>query len=162
MAAGSTYTPIATTTVSGTPSSVTLSSIPSSYTDLVLIIAGASSTGTSYKLQFNGDTGTNYSSTYLYGDGSAAASGRVSNNATMNGFGRTDGSGGNGIINIQNYANTSIYKTAIGRGSAAGNLVIASVGLWRSTAAINSITIQTEAGTFSTGETLTLYGIAAA
>ena len=66
MAAGSTYTPIATTTLSSAQSSVTFSSL-GSYTDIILVYAG---TGTStdtqgIRFQVNGDTGTNYSNTTL-------------------------------------------------------------------------------------------------
>ena len=79
MAAGSTYTPIATTTASGSASSVTFSSIPSTYTDLVIVadILGAASTADAV-LRFNSDTTSNYSETVIRGDGSSAASARYS------------------------------------------------------------------------------------
>ena len=62
-----TYTPIATTTLGSGQTSVTFSSISGTYTDLILI-ASASNTGgaTNIRLQFNGDTATNYSSTRIY------------------------------------------------------------------------------------------------
>jgi hypothetical protein len=163
MTAGSTYTPIATTTLGSAVSSYTFSSISSSYTDLILITAGTSSADGSYKLQFNGDTTSNYSNTFMYGDGSSAVSGRSSSQTSIGGLGRAGTSQGNGIIQIMNYANTTTFKTVIGRGSLASQLVIATVGLWRKTPeAINSITILPESGTMSTGTTFTLYGIAAA
>jgi hypothetical protein len=162
MAAGATYTPIATTTLGSAVSSYTFSSIPSTYTDLIVIFAGtiASSEG-AYTLQFNSDTGSNYSTTFLYGDGSAASSGRVSNQTTIY-AGRATTTQGNGIAHIQNYSNATTYKTVISRGNNS-SLTIAYVGLWRSTAAINSIKIANETGSnLSSGSTFTLYGIAAA
>jgi len=68
MAAGATYEPIATTTVSGSSTStVTFSSISGTYTDLVIIgNLGSQTTNAFPYLQFNGDTGSNYSaSMYL-------------------------------------------------------------------------------------------------
>ena len=163
MAAGSTYTPIATTTLGSSQSSYTFSSIPSTYTDLIIVLAGTSSNNISYKLEFNGDTASNYSNTYMYGDGSSATSGRSSNQTSIGGMGRTGTSQGNGIIHIMNYANTTTYKTVIGRGSLASQLVIAAVGLWRKTPeAINSIKLIPESGTIDTNSTFTLYGIQAA
>ena len=65
-------------------------------------------------------------------------------------------------MSIQNYANTTTYKTMISRASDATQNAIAYVGLWRSTSAINSITLSVSAGTFAIGSTFTLYGIKAA
>jgi hypothetical protein len=158
----STYTPIATQTLASTASSVTLSSIPQGYTDLVLVVAGNNSSSTySPYIQFNGDTSTNYSITSLYGDGSNAASARASNTATAY-FGSLSATQGNAIVQIQNYSNTTTYKTALIRINAAVFRVYASVMLWRSTAAITSLTVFNESpGTFASGTTFSLYGIAA-
>lgn len=157
-----TYEPIAKYTVSSSQSSYTFSSIPSTYTDLIIIVSGTSSSDISYRLQFNSDTGSNYSFTYLYGDGSSATSGRQTNQAFIGGMARTGTTQGNGIIHIMNYSNTTTYKTAIGTGGTAAVLIIENVGTWRSTSAINSMTLITESGTVSTGSTFTLYGIKAA
>ena len=83
MAAGSTYTPIATQTLSSGQSSITFSSISSAYTDLVLI-AAIKGTSTIYRqLTVNGDNGSNYSMTDLFGDGSSAGSGRQTSTIAM-------------------------------------------------------------------------------
>jgi hypothetical protein len=158
----STYDKIEAYTASGTPSSYTFSSIPSTYTDLVLIVVAANPTNDSGLLiRFNGDTASNYSDTSLYGNGSSAVSFRTTNSTGMN-AGRTDTGISPNIINVQNYANTTTYKTAISRGND-GALVITTVGLWRSTAAINSITVYDQNGrNFNNGSTFTLYGIKAA
>lgn len=162
MAAGATYEAIATTTLGSAQTSITFSSIPATYTDLVLVVGGAINSGYGLNLQYNSDTGANYSNTYFYGDGSSALSGRgTSENVGYVGYLSTGQ--GNTIAHIMNYANTTTYKTALGRGNQAGVLTVARVMLWRSTAAINSIKLSFDGiVTFNSGTTATLYGIAAA
>jgi len=154
-----TYEPIATTTLSTTSTSVSFTSISGSFTDLVLIIDGSFSAAGGIDTQFNGDTGSNYSRTRIYGTGTSAVSNRSTNAGAIS-HGYISTSRSNTIINIFNYANTTTYKTSIGRGNAADARVQADVGLWRSTAAITSITLF--GGTFQSGTTFTLYGIASA
>lgn len=157
-----TYEPIATTTLGSAQSSVTFSSISGSYTDLVLVFAGQTNTACDLRWQANSDTGTNYSATRLDGDGGTASSYRWSNTAGAP-FGWSSSSQNVSILQIQNYSNTTTYKTSLGRGGTAGNLVVAVVGLWRSTSAITSVTIMNaEGATLSSGAVLTLYGIKAA
>ncbi len=160
MAAGNTYEAIATQTLGSAAASVTFSSIPGTYTDLVLIFNGTGSTGGNVTFQFNGDTSTNYSATILYGDGSSAGSVRVSNQSSMN-----IGSVGTGfttdILNVMNYSNATTYKTAVGRFSRPDE-VGSKVGLWRSTSAITSIVVGKSSGTYDTGSSFSLYGITAA
>lgn len=167
MTAGSTYTPLATTTLGSSASSYTFSSIPSTYTDLVLILNTAQTGGGDPVIQFNSDSSTNYSNTYLYGTGTAAGSARVSS-ATYARVGYYGGGSGtvgnsNAIVNIQNYSNSTTYKTFLSRANTAASGTDAIVGLWRSTAAITSITFSyTSSSNIATGSVLTLYGIAAA
>lgn len=156
----STYTPIATAT-SGS-STYTFSSIPSTYTDLILVVGGtATGTNINYGIRFNGDSGSNYSVTRLYGSGSSASSDRLSNFTNTLSSNMTDGS--NTVIHhIQNYSNTTTYKTLLVRSNTGANIVWANVATWRSTAAISSLEYFTTAsGSMSSG-TLTLYGIKAA
>jgi len=159
-----TYEPIATTTLGSAQLTVTFSNIPGTYTDLVLVYSGASaSAGQSLDVRLNSDTGTNYSFTGLYGDGSSATSFRVSNSA----YGRIANFGtgiGNAIAQFQNYSNTTTYKTWLSRSNDAGVDVIAFVNLWRSTAAITSIALQNYGNSLNiaSGSTFTLYGIASA
>ena len=163
MAAGSTYTPIATYTTSGTSSSYTFSSIPSTYTDLILVVNGSGSTAMDSYIQVNGDTGANYSFTRLYGTGSAAGSDRGSSQTSMK-AGNFSTSPNANLIHFMNYSNSTTYKTVLPRSGDAGSgsAVIGAVGLWRSTAAISSITLFVSAGTISSGAIFTLYGIASA
>ena len=79
MPAGATYEPIATASGNGTTATVTFSSISGSYTDLVIVANVLSTTSQYLRLRFNGDTGSNYSWTYLGGVGTVADTGRSSN-----------------------------------------------------------------------------------
>lgn len=163
MAAGSTYTPIATTTLGSAVNSYTFTSIPSTYTDLVMVWNGATATSNNVSLQFNSDTASNYSVTRVRGTGSAAESSRWSSITLM--FGPNPDSTGNSTViwNVQNYSNTTTYKTAIAKGGGAGGEAGAYVGLWRNTAAITSMTVLIGGSVnMNVGTTLTLYGIAAA
>ena len=72
----STMTPIATNTLVSATNSITFSSIPQGYTDLILIHSNISGTTQQLRLTFNGDSGSNYSTTELYGTGSAVSHAR--------------------------------------------------------------------------------------
>ncbi len=168
----STYTPIATTTLGSNQSSVTFSSISGAYTDLILIVVSkdGSSTGQDISIQFNSDTGSNYSFTYLYGNGTSAASGRASNNtAARLGYFTTRGTtdGYNAIAQIMNYSNTTTNKTMITRSNSLSSNTSypgaeTIVNLWRNTAAITSVVLSSGTSSFATGSTFTLYGVKSA
>jgi hypothetical protein len=169
MAAGNTYTQIASTTLGSSAASVTFSSIPSTYTDLVIVSFAANTAvnANGMGIRFNSDTATNYSKTYLYGDGTSAVTGRGTNQTNISISNLPISSTGvfaTTITNIQNYSNTTTYKTVLSRGGGAntGNLAIVYIGLWRSTSAISTIDLINDSGNFITGSTFNLYGIAAA
>jgi hypothetical protein len=162
MAAGATYTTLATTTLSSAQSSVTFSSISGTYTDLVLVVSTISVNGTAY-MTVNSDTGTNYSRTFMYGTGSSVASARTTNFASYPfTVGSVSGTFSASIVHLMNYSNSTTYKTFLTRGNDAADATVALVGLWRNTNAITSINLATASGNFNTGSTFTLYGIAAA
>lgn len=160
-----TYTPIATYTTPSAAANYTFTSIPTTYTDLVCIISGQNSTSDQGIVAQVGngsvDTGSNYSTTYILGSGtSTGISGRESSATSMI-VGRMANSASNSIIHFMNYSNTTTNKTVLGRGND-GAYVIQHVGLWRSTAAINTIKLfNLSSVTFAAGVTLTLYGIKA-
>ena len=160
----STYTPIATQTLGSAAASVTFSSISGTYTDLILVVAGqATGAQRNLLLQFNGDTASNYSATILYGDGSSAGSVRVTSQTSANVGGIDSTSQSNTIAHIMNYSNSTTYKTILGHGNSASNIVAAKVALWRSTSAITSIVAFLAASdTFTAGSTFTLYGVKSA
>ena len=159
-----TYEPIATSTLGSPSSSVTFSSIPQTYTDLVLIYTGVvDSTSQYFQVQLNGDTTTNYSYTVISYDGSAVTSFRQSSDGLL--FGTTTSATlqQGEIMHFMNYSNTSTYKTTLSRFSSTLYQVWTHVGMWRKTEAITSIKLYTTAGAnFKADATFTLYGIKAA
>jgi hypothetical protein len=160
MPAGTTYNCIATTTSTGSANNVTFSSISASYTDLIVVISGGY-TSSYFDMTFNGDTGSNYSFTRMIGFGSTVYTDKYSNFAKMQPSLST--TQGTCLINIGNYANTTTNKTVIWHLGNSNSGVELSVGLWRNTAAINSIALTTPtAATMPAGLIFSLYGIAAA
>jgi hypothetical protein len=151
-----------TYTADGTSNSVTLSNIPSNYTDLRLICAGFFVVGyQSTFFRLNGDSSSNYSWNYMHGNGTSATSGKAANQSS--GFLQMSGSQSNAVVDFYSYSNTSVYKTYVVRQNGASDLTLAAVNLWRSTAAINSIYIQNDySGNIGSGTTFSLYGIVAA
>lgn len=165
----STYEPIATTTLGSTTTTVTFDSISGIYTDLILqgIFARVTTGGQGCGVRFNGDSGTNYSFTALWGSGTAAGSNRGSNNSNMALMSYDLSSSTTDLIpvniHILNYSNTTTYKTALCRYGQSGAFAASNVGLWRSTSAVTKIEISSfAAGQFGSGSTFTLYGIKAA
>ena len=162
-----TYEPISSQTVGTAVATITFSSIPQTYTDLVLVMTGTtSSTGASLRLQFNSDTTSLYSDTYLVGNGTSASSGRDSAQTSI----RVSQNATGGTLNVQrvnilqifNYSNTSVFKTVLARGNADLEVGL-NAGLYRSTSAITALNLFNGASaTFGVGTTFTLYGIKAA
>jgi 3-deoxy-D-arabino-heptulosonate 7-phosphate (DAHP) synthase len=156
-----TYDKIASQTLGTAQSSYTFTSIPSTYTDLIMVMTTTSANDQTQVI-FNGDTATNYSNTRLDGNGSSATSGRNSSQSFVDIGYNNPGGQHQIIVQIMNYANTNTFKTFISRNSNAANLVQAIVGLYRSTSAITSMTITAQTPNFAIGSTFTLYGIKAA
>ncbi len=161
----STYSQISTTTLGSSATSITLSSIPQTYTNLVVIanlqLVSGSGAGT---LEFNNDTTAKYSVTSILGDGSVSA--YRNSNVNVIYFSLSSIPTGTfelATINISQYANTSTFKNSLTRTTnrrTSGGATEASIGLYRSTAAITSIKIANDGGAnFATGSSLTLYGI---
>jgi hypothetical protein len=158
----STYTPLATTTLGSNTAQVTFSSISASYTDLILVINGGVTTQGPINVQLNADTGNNYSVTRLYGNGSTASSDRFSSQPNLDLAFFPNTLDNNSIIHFMNYSNTTTNKTVLTRWNSTG-FATAVVGLWRNTAAINSIKLfNASPFDLKQGSTFTLYGIAAA
>lgn len=167
-----TYEPISTQTLGSDSASVTFSSIPSTYTDLILVGSyGGTNTSSVMGFRCNSDSGTNYSGTNLDGTGSTAQSHRSSN--TTYGFVTFDigvsSTVGNciSVTHFMNYSNTTTYKTVLSRSSEADASTYpgaeASVSLWRNTSAISTITIALQSsGNIKTGSSFTLYGVKSA
>ena len=146
------------------------------FRSLILISNWASANSTAFlNIQFNGDTGNNYSETEIRGAGvgnPSAESYRTSNHdrlwITLDTGSDTTLGKTMSICNIMNYANTTTYKNIISRAGAFGTNYYGTsldVGLWRSTSAITSFTLYNRASgvnyNFVSGSTFTLYGILA-
>jgi len=159
-----TYEPIATTTLGSAASSITFSSITSAYTDLRIIMNVAGGGSSNFvQIRFNSDATSNYSRTSLIADGSTVTSTRAS---ATNGLLNVAASGSVQpeliLADIFSYSNTSVYKTWLSSDNSDANgsgNVGRIVGLWRSTAAIDTILLQGNTGNFAAGTTATLYGI---
>ena len=167
----STYTLISSNVLASSAASVTFSAIPSTYTDLVLRgstrddIAGVNGI---FKVQFNGDSGTNYSSTQLRGSGSAADTTQSSNytfiyGALLNGNTTTSSTFSPFEFYIPSYTSSN-YKSSSVNAAQENNTTspvyrTASANLWRSTSAITSITFLPNGSNFLTGSSFYLYGI---
>ncbi len=165
-----TYEPIASQTLSSSASTVTISSIPGTYTDLVLVLRlfPVNTNVVSVAFRINSDTGSNYSETNIYGTGSAVGSERFSS-GTSGRFGRAidfRGTAYTAVTHFMSYANTNVYKTILTASANADSPsapgVERSVDLWRSTAAITSIDLLAGSNSFASGSTISLYGIKAA
>ena len=172
MAAGSTYTPIATTTISGSSTATyTFSSIPSSYTDLELVINATSVGAADYaaRISFNGDTTSGLYS-WCMGRGMGSSSYSGANYTNQNDIVATTNysimqTPSTIKVHLQNYSSSSIYKTVLGRFSqqnSTGGTASWFAGAWRNANAISSITVTIGGDYFGAGSMLTLYGIAAA
>ena len=172
MAAGSTYEPIATATVSGgSTSEIQFSSIPGTYTDIIIIGNLGAATNSYPAARFNSDTGSNYSVTNLSGDGSAAISDRASSRSVADISYEVIGGSAinvNFISQIMDYSNSTTYKTMLSRTNNSATGTSATVVLWRSTSAITNIKLYSATSNganlynFTSGSTFTLYGIKAA
>jgi hypothetical protein len=163
-----TYEPITTQTLGSNQTTINFTSIPTTYTDLVLVSNWLENSTESLAIRVgNGSVATTsiYSVTYMLGNGSTAASGRYGSSFwEFSQMQATTAETNANIIHFLNYSNTTTFKTAIGRSSTASQGAAAIVGLWRSTDAINTIQLRCGFGvnTFNTGSTFTLYGIKAA
>ena len=145
-------------------SSVTFSSIPSTYKHLQIRWMAYSGVGVNISLQFNGDTGNNYADHWISGDGSSAsATAETSQNRMVLGTeGYSTQYRGVGIIDIIDYASTSKNKTCRSIGGLDNNgsgLMRLFSGLWMSTAAVTSITVQLAGSSFNGTNSIALYGI---
>jgi len=165
-----TYTLIASVTVgAGTAASIDFTSIPSTYTDLVILLSGRSGRSDSAQevvsIGINGSY-TNMSGTRVVTNGSAVFSGTgaidyfsvsATNAATSNTF-------GNSSIYFPNYANTSYYKSisadGVNENNATENTLQIAAGLWSSNTAISQINLKPQGGSnWQQYSTAYLYGI---
>jgi hypothetical protein len=165
-----TYTKIASVTLgSGGAASIDFTSIPSTYTDLVVKYSARHSIGTVLLyMRINGDTGSNYSSNQIYSDATTTVAtagtttyfyyygGTVASNFTASTFSNSE-------IYIPNYANTSYTKSisvdTVTENNATEAWSALFGGKWNSTAAITSLSLFYTSFNQAQYSTATLYGI---
>ena len=166
----SSYESIASVTAAGGETSLTFSSIPSTYKHLqvrwVNQLSAAGSTGIWFRP--NNDSGANYAYHQLTGNGTAAsAQGNTSSSIGMiaASFGYNANYKNVGVFDLIDYASTTKYKT--GRafsgfednsGTATSTLRLTS-SLWMSTTAVSSLVVYMNTDAFMAGSTFALYGI---
>lgn len=166
-----TYTPINSLPLESSQATVTFSNIPQTYTDLVLVVSGFTThtdDGARGYMQFNGDTGSNYSGVYL---GVMSTPARQTNKDTNQSsipygvLGNRSDYPATIEVNIHNYRNTSSWGLVLSKtGKYATNANYGnrlSSGSWRNTSPITSITLTCD-GSYAAGTVFSLYGIASA
>jgi hypothetical protein len=157
-----TYTPLATVTLGASASSVTFSSIPATYRDLIVVLNGGVSAANSdlVRIRLNGDSGSNYSDVYMSGSSGGA------NSSTGSGTSHITGrifTGSNlGIFQVMDYSATDKHKTGLTRcDSLSNDSTQTNAFRYASTSAITSFQVFFATYLFATGTTVSLYGIAA-
>jgi len=158
------FSSIATVTVgSGGASSITFSSIPSTYTHLQVRSLSLNSSTSNIWMRANSDTGANYASHFLQGDGSGAYSGSYVSQSDGIFYGyNTTAQPMASVCDILDYANTNKYKISRslqGNDTNGGGNIFFRSNLWTSTSAINALTIYCQAGSFNQYSSFALYGI---
>lgn len=161
------YVSISTATVtSGGASTLTFSTIPSTYKHLQIRMTTLASVTSNVLLQLNGDAGNNYYWHELFGEGTTASAANSGAQVAFIKTGYTNSSSasypGASIVDIVDYANTNKNKTVralTGSDSNGSGYVLLRSGLWTSTTAISSITIYLASGSFSQYSQFSLYGV---
>ena len=158
-----TYTALANITLGSSASTITFSSIPATYRDLILV-ANTSVSASSSRVTLNGDTGSNYSTVIMRGGAGTTVS---STSFTFTGIypstqvGEPAGTRSAWTIQFMDYSATDKHKTALtrfGNPDPTNGHTQAQANRWANTAAVTSITILD--ATYSAGSTFALYGIA--
>jgi hypothetical protein len=157
---------IETITASGGETSISFTSIPSTYQHLQIRFTANASTNDNY-MRFNSDTGNNYSWHNIYGDGSSAAvyTPGASQNKVSAGYGSINASTsytGSAVCDILDYANVNKYKTTrslSGYDENGSGYILFHSGLWMNTNAISTITIFPGSGSIKQYSKYALYGI---
>lgn len=155
-----TYTPLANLTLSSSQATVTFSSISQAYRDLVLIVRSTSTSASGGFFRFNSDSGSNYSSVWAYGNGGSAGSSSQTTTA-INIQGAYGGTTAIDIWNVMDYSATDKHKTVLNRMDSPQELgAWMQAGRWANTAAVTTITITANAGSWASGSSFAIYGIA--
>ena len=167
-----TYVKIANITVgSGGATTMEFTSIPSTYTDLLIKFSGRDTYAAAVhniQMTFN-NSSTGYTGKNIYSDGTSSGSGGSASpnwmqGTFLNGATSTSNTFSSIEIYIPNYAGSSnksvSFDAAVENNSTSSGGVSMWAGLWSNTAAITSIKFTSiDAATTSQYSTATLYGI---
>ena len=159
-----TYTALATLTLTGTDTEVVFASVPNSYRDLVLVVGNMTATAANtFYVQLNGDTASNYSWVTAWGTGSGTGSATLTNNGALVGgyTGVSTSTGQTTIIQLMDYSATDKHKTVLSRHNNSAGEVSMTASRWANTAAVTQVNLKIlPSGSFNSGSTFSLYGIA--
>jgi hypothetical protein len=153
-------------------SSITFSSIPSTYTRLQLrgrLRTNDTGSFNNQQMRFNSDTGSYYTSHWMQGDGSSTTAGLVAIGATnFNDFMRaasnslTAGIFTSIVIDILDYSNTNkntTFRALQGIDANGSGIVGITSGVYLLNDAVHTITINPSGGTAIAGSSFALYGV---
>ena len=157
-----TYDLIASNVLGSATASVTFSSIPATYRDLVLVATATSSSNDVPFIRFNSDSSSIYSGLTMNGDGGTAYSSTQSSPFSYAGFWNSQITTDATLAKIQimDYSATDKHKTFISRlDQAIFGRTAAYAHRFGTTTAISSLTFSMLSGTFSAGSSFYLYGI---
>lgn len=154
-----TYDLIASNVLTSPASSVTFSSLPSSYRDLIIVTEILGSGGNAdANVRFNSDTGSNYPYVLASGNGSVVSSGSGTGDML---YGQTASTTvrATTFFQVFDYAQTDKHKSVLQRRDRADTATSMIAARWASTSAINSVTILTSSNNFASGSSFYIYGI---
>ena len=160
-----TSTPLQSILLTSSTSTIVFSNIDQNYTDLVLVVSAKVDSGFDIWVRCNGDSASNYGYTVLTGEGTTPSSYRSTNlteGLLADWYGTPTTTFGHVLtFTLNNYSNTTTYKTSLARSNRAGSGLDIVTSTWRSTAAVTSLTLRASnaSRTFDAGTTVDLYGI---
>ena len=166
-AAVASFESIATVTVgSGGAANIEFTSIPATYKHLQVRCFSIMSFNDGFgKLQFNSDTGNNYATHQLYGDGASVGAGANTSvnyiRTTVSALSGTNPLGAS-IVDILDYTNTNKYttvRTLTGSDTNGAGYMMLQSGVWMNTNAITSLKITANSGNFNQYSSFALFGI---
>lgn len=160
-----TYTALAEVELTAGDNSITFSSIPNTFKDIVILMSIKATGACGPFIRFNNDTGNNYFMAQLANDGGATLG-----NTGQTSYGWVSPNSGVSLlnfdsveINIQDYSTAGKTRTYLSRydNVEASHYHNALAGRWASTAVINTITVGTTSNAFAPGSTIGIFGIEA-
>jgi hypothetical protein len=156
-----TYIPLATITLGSSASSVTFSSIPATYRDLVLNITGTVTASVrNIRVRANNDSTGHYSFARMFGSGTVTNSASGSTETAVYAGNLAASTIGQARLTVMDYSATDKHKTFLIRQDLTSEGTQAISARWPSTSAITTLTCSLDGDSYAAGTTFNLYGIA--